>query len=166
MHRLATLRDLAAVHDVERAAGQRFRTVGMYEVADDDPISTTDFEGYLLHDDAWVTVVDGSVVAYLLVEPIDDALHVEQVTVHPLHARQGFGSRLLDLAGQHAADRSLRGLTLTTFRDVPWNAPYYARLGFAEIAREQWGPDLHRKVEQEATLGLSRWPRVVMGRPV
>jgi hypothetical protein len=37
---------------------------------------------------------------------------------------------LLDRAAADAAAKGLRALTLTTFAEVPWNAPYYARCGF------------------------------------
>lgn len=33
-------------------------------------------------------------------------------------------------------------LTLTTFRAVTWNLPFYARLGFVEIRRETLRPEL------------------------
>ena len=50
--------------------------------------------------------------------------------------------------------------------DVPWNAPYYARLGFRVLAPDQIGDGLRRIRGHEAALGLDRWPRVVMYRPV
>ena len=31
---------------------------------------------------------------------------------------------------QQAASRKLLGITLTTFPDLPWNAPFYAKVGF------------------------------------
>ncbi len=165
MHRLATVDDFAAIQEIECAAGHAFRTVGMDSVADDDPISASVFADILARDGAWVTIADDdAVVAYLLTELLDAAVHVEQVTVHPRSARQGRGARLLDVAGELAARRNLRAVTLTTFRDVPWNAPYYARLGFTVMAEEQWGSALRDKVATESTNGLEKWPRVVMQR--
>jgi ribosomal protein S18 acetylase RimI-like enzyme len=167
MHRLATVNDLFTIQEIERAAGQAFRSVGLESVADDEPISAAAFGVFLEREGAWVTVSDNdSVIAYLLIEPLDVALHVEQVTVHPRVARRGIGARLLDVASERAVDRKLDALTLTTFRDVPWNAPYYTRLGFGVVAREQWGAGLRQKVETEARNNLDKWPRVVMQRPV
>ncbi len=57
-------------------------------------------------------------------------------------------------------------MTLTTYRDVPWNAPYYARLGFEVVADEDLGPGLRAVRELEVERGLDRWPRVVMTRHV
>jgi hypothetical protein len=50
-------------------------------------------------------------------------------------------------------ERNVAALTLTTFRDVPWNAPYYARLGFEVFAREHWGPAMRQRVAREAAGG-------------
>ncbi len=53
-------------------------------------------------------------------------------------------------------------VTLTTFRDVPWNAPWYARRGFAVLPPERWGPEPAALVEHERALGIGQAPRVVM----
>jgi hypothetical protein len=57
-------------------------------------------------------------------------------------------------------------VTLTTFADVPWNAPYYRRLGFADVPPGAQGPGLRRLRAHEAEVGLDRWPRVAMARPL
>jgi hypothetical protein len=56
-------------------------------------------------------------------------------------------------------------VTLTTFRDVPWNMPFYARLGFEIVPPEQVGPALFAIVEGETRRGLDPARRVVMRRP-
>lgn len=55
-------------------------------------------------------------------------------------------------------------LTLTTFTDVPWNAPYYARCGFRRLDDGELTPGLREISEREAAHGLDRWPRVCMRR--
>ncbi len=105
-------------------------------------------------------------VAYLIADRVDGNLHVEQVSVHPGYARRGIGRSLLDHLADRAAADAVPALTLTTFRDVPWNAPYYARCGFAVLGDEAVGPELRAVREEEAALGLNRWPRVCMWRPV
>lgn len=167
MQRFATFDDLSTIQEIERAAGAAFRTLGMETIAEDEPIGATAFEAFLEKGGAWVTAADDdSVIAYLLVEQLDTALHVEQITVHPRVARRGIGAKLLDVADERAVGIQLGSLTLTTFRDVPWNAPYYARLGFGIFPQEQWGPRLQQRVALERTGGLDKWPRVVMHRPV
>jgi len=55
-------------------------------------------------------------------------------------------------------------LTLTTFRDVPWNAAYYERLGFAQIDPAAYGPELGARVAHEATSIPADAPRIAMRR--
>ncbi len=165
--RLATSADLAALQEIERAAGELFRTVGMAEIADDDPIGAAEFAAFVVDGGAWVSVDDHDrPVAYLLVERLDDAAHVEQVTVHPSMARQGIGAQLVERAALWADEHELSAVTLTTFRDVAWNAPYYARLGFEAIDPDEIGPGLRERLQYEAEAGLTRWPRVAVRRTV
>jgi GNAT superfamily N-acetyltransferase len=98
----------------------------------------------------------------VLVDEIDGYAHIEQVSVHPGHSRQGIGRMLIDHVGTWATSRGLAGLTLTTFTEVPWNAPYYARLGFRVVT--DLSPGLRALRAHEAAIGLDAWPRVVMRR--
>ena len=103
-------------------------------------------------------------VPYVLVRPVDGNAHIEQVSVHPIYARRGVGRELLQTAAEWAHKHDLTALTLTTFAHVPWNAPYYQRLGFLTLNEHEVTTGLRRIREHEATLGLDRWPRVVMRR--
>jgi GNAT superfamily N-acetyltransferase len=165
--RLALVEDLPRLREIERAAGAMFRDLNMSAVADDEPPSLETLRGYAQDGRAWVaTDAADHPVAYALVEVVDGAGHVGQVSVHPSHAGQGLGRALIEMAATWAAQHELPALTLTTFADVPWNAPYYARLGFRVVAPDQVGDGLRRVREHEAELGLDRWPRVAMCRPV
>jgi ribosomal protein S18 acetylase RimI-like enzyme len=139
----------------------------MAAVADDEPPSITDLSAFQEDDRAWVITDDADrPVAYLLVDVVDGNAHIEQVSVHPDHARQGLGSKLLDTAAAWAQQHGLTALTLTTYVDVPWNAPYYAKLGFQIMTEAQITTGLRRIREHEQARGLARWSRVVMRRPV
>ncbi|WP_435884837.1 GNAT family N-acetyltransferase [Streptomyces chartreusis] len=94
----------------------------------------------------------------------DGALHIEQVSVHPDAARRGVGRALLAYAADRARKEGLAGLTLTTFTEVPWNPPYYARLGFRTLEEAELTPGLRKIRAHEAELGLDRRPRVCMRR--
>jgi GNAT superfamily N-acetyltransferase len=161
--RAATRGDLAAMQEIERAAGAAFSTVGMPEIADDEPFTTEELMTFLDRGHAWVTDDDGLVVAYLVADLLDGDAHVDQVSVHPDAARRGLGRDLVEHLAGWAAERGVAALTLTTFRDVPWNAPYYERLGFSVLPSDRWGPQLRATVASEAQLEASG-PRVVMRR--
>ncbi len=157
--------ELSALREIELAAGRSFVAVGMPEVAHDEPPSLDELARYRRAGGAWVAVdADDRPVAYLIAHPLDGNLHVEQVSVHPEHAGHGVGRSLLEhLAVQAAAD-GIPALTLTTFTQVPWNAPYYARCGFRYLTQTELTPGLRAIRERESAHGLDRWPRVCMRR--
>ncbi|MFZ3560707.1 GNAT family N-acetyltransferase [Streptomyces sp. BH055] len=157
--------DLPRLQAIETAAGEIFRTLGMAAIADDAPPTIAELERYRRAGHAWVAAEDaGIVVAYLLAEAVDGAFHIEQVTVHPDAARRGVGQTLIARAADCARGQGLTGLTLTTFADVPWNAPYYERLGFRRLTEAELTPGLRAIRAAEAEHGLDRWPRVCMRR--
>jgi GNAT superfamily N-acetyltransferase len=163
--RAATADELDLLRDLERAAGRWFRDVGMSEVADDEPPSVEVLSGYQRAGRARVAVDEADrPVAYLLTDVVDGAVHVAQVSVHPDHARRGIGRRLLEDAADRAVADGVPALTLTTFANVPWNAPYYARCGFRILPESEWTPGLRAIRSREAASGLDRWPRVCMRR--
>jgi len=55
-------------------------------------------------------------------------------------------------------------MTLTTFRKVAWNAPYYTRLGFAVLEPYCFGPGMKQVFENEKAHGLKVQDRVAMAR--
>jgi GNAT superfamily N-acetyltransferase len=103
-------------------------------------------------------------VAYLITDQVDGNVHVEQLSVHPDHSRRAVGRSLLEYAADRAVADGMPALTLTTFSDVPWNAPYYLRCGFRVLKESQWTPELDAIRRREAAHGLDRWPRVCMRR--
>ena len=59
-------------------------------------------------------------------------VHLEQLSVHPDHAGRGIGRALLRAGCRWAAEEGYPEITLATYRDVPWNGPFYASEGFVE----------------------------------
>ena len=157
--------ELAALIDIERDAGALFATVGMPEIARDDAGSVAGLEPYRAGGRAWVAVDDDDhPIAYLISAIVDDCPHIEQVSVSPAHARRAVGAALVEHLAALAAAEGRAALTLTTFRDVPWNAPYYERLGFAVVAPADQGPELAALVAEEAERIPGEAPRVAMRR--
>ncbi|WP_247826697.1 GNAT family N-acetyltransferase [Arthrobacter antioxidans] len=165
MVRLAQDDDIESMIIIERAAGAAFRDMDMAAVADDEPMPADDLRSYLRSSRAWVDTNDlGHVVAYLLLDVLDGVPHIEQVSVHPGHAGQGRGRQLMEAVAEWARLEGFSSLTLTTFTEVPWNAPYYARLGFEAVPVSQLSPGLKQVREHEAAIGLDEWPRTAMRR--
>lgn len=105
--------------------------------------------------------VPPAVIGFVHVLEIDGHAHLEQLSVIPQHGRRGHGRMLVTAAKAEALRRGHRSMTLRTYRDVPWNAPFYATCGFSETAPDS--PFHHQLVETEARLGLERYgPRIQM----
>lgn len=158
--------ELVRLQEIEVAAGAAFADVGMPEIAADEPFTTAELDAYRRAGRAWVLDDDGRVAGYILVDLLDGAVHVEQVTVHPDWARRGLGRVLFDHVATWAASHGLDAVTLTTFRDVPWNAPLYERYGFRVLGEDEIGPELRARRGEEAAHGLDSSARVCMARPV
>lgn len=157
--------ELEALRSLERDAARAFDAIGMSEIAEDEPLPVAELEAFRARERAWVAVDERDrPVAYLLNAVVDDCLHVVQVTVSPSHARRRIGAALIEHLGAIALAEGRRALTLTTFRDVPWNAPYYERLGFAVVEPAHQGPELAALVAQEAATIPGRAARVAMRR--
>jgi GNAT superfamily N-acetyltransferase len=149
---------------IEIAAGRLFAEIGMHDVAEDGAHETEVLAGYVAEGRAWVAERDDTVCAYALADVLDGAAHLEQVTVHPDHGRQGIGARLIEAVADWARGQGFGTLTLLTFRDVAWNGPYYRRLGFVDLADGELGPELAALRVHEAELGLNVSIRGAMRR--
>lgn len=157
--------ELEKLRELERAAGAIFRELGMAAVADDDPPSIATLSALQAAGRAWVATDDADEpIAYLLVDVVDCSAHIEQVSVHPRAGGRGLGRALIETAAAWARQHGLMALTFTTYQDVPWNRPYYERLGFQIVDDAHMTPGLRRLRAQEAAAGLDQWPRVVMHR--
>lgn len=150
---------------IEVAAGQTFAKVGMDKVAQDEAFPAEDLLEYLRNGRAWVaTDANEHVVAYLIALWVDGVVHIEQVSVHPGYAHRGIGASLIEHVAAWARERGSAALTLTTFAEVAWNAPYYERLGFRRLTDAELTPGLRAIRAEEAAHGLDEWPRLGMRR--
>lgn len=154
--------DLARLQEIERLAGARFVEVGMPEIAADAPPTIDELAGaaFLL-----VAVEEaGELVGYARVELVEGHAHLEQLSVVPAAGGRGVGTALLDAVATWARDRGDEQLTLTTFRDVAFNAPFYARRGYEVIPDGERSEGVVALMAVEAEHGLDLAGRVAMRR--
>ncbi len=146
-------------------AGEWFRTIDEPRIAacaDDAPFSPDELETYVEAGQAWVAVEGHTVVGYLIVDIVDGCAHIEEVDVLPSAGGRGHGVRLIETVTEWARSAGLAGVTLTTFQDVPWNAPWYSRRGFRVLPDHELTPGLRRRRSLEEAQGLPADLRVVM----
>jgi GNAT superfamily N-acetyltransferase len=113
----------------------------------------------------WVAKEDDRPVGFALVKVLEpQTAHLDELDVHPAHGRRGLGRRLVTAVCDWAAGEGREAVTLSTFRDVPWNMPFYMKLGFEIIPYDSLSPALTAIVADEARRGLDSDRRVVMRR--
>jgi GNAT superfamily N-acetyltransferase len=149
--------DLAPVVAASGAADQMFADAGLV-LPPDDP---TD----LLLGARQVLVAGTPPVGFAALTEVDGHAHLAELAVRPDHGRRGIGGRLLAAACAWAVAEGYPAITLTTFADLPWNAPWYAARGFTELAAEQWGPGLREVCAAEHAAGIVVARRVIMIGP-
>lgn len=158
---LALPDDLPLLPSIELATADMFESY----VPEDVPAGTTSPEALRFAQVMgllWVARADRVAVGFahvVIIEPGN--LHLEEIDVHPDHGRRGLGTRLVG-AVRERAGRAGCGITLTTFRDVPWNMPFYARLGFRVLSPDEQSEALRAVVLAEQRRGLDPERRVVM----
>lgn len=153
--RLARPHELELLPAIEIKAGALFADAGLADVADNPPADIDYIESFTRAGAVHVAVSDrGEPVGFALSARLDGAGHLYELSVDPAHGRRGLGSRLVAAAAAFAHAGGDRAITLSTFRDLAWNGPFYRRLGFRELARGEWTPGLHVLHAREIDVGL------------
>lgn len=154
--RAATRADLPLLPSVERSAAALFAQAGpeLAWLAQGETLPLSTLQALQRQGGLWVAA-DGSntPVGFLAADVLDGQLFIVELSVALPQQRQGLGARLLDAAAAHAQTLGCACLTLSTYRHVPWNAPYYARHGFSAIDAVALGAGHARKLAREAQDG-------------
>lgn len=169
--RPAVASDVGTMQAIEVDAGARFRAIGLHVVADDPPPDAAVLLDVIASGLAWIAEErseggDGPLVpvGYALASVVDGDGHLDQVSVLDRASGRGIGSALLAVVLAWSAAAGHPAVTLTTYRDVPWNGPWYSRLGFVEIEESVLTPDLRAILERERAIGLEPPARIAMRR--
>ncbi len=161
--RLARLSEAKRIVELEIAAGRAFRELDGYAWVDAYPaMAETEVAQAVENGGVWVVVCAGVVVGYALTYRQPNFCHLRELNVHPDHGRRGLGRRLVDHVVDEARQSGCDGVALTTFTDVPFNGPWYARLGFEVIDDDAQPSWLGVERDEERRRGLDRKPRQAM----
>jgi len=164
--RLARPDEGALLRDVELASGRLFADLGMHEVAAAAPSWVEHWPDHQAAGLVWVADQGSGPVGFALAEVVDANLHLEQLSVRPEHCRRGIGSALVEQVVSHAQDVGLPAVTMSTFRDVAFNGPFYRRRGFRELADHELTEGLRQRRLNEESHGLDLRTRAMMRRDV
>jgi GNAT superfamily N-acetyltransferase len=153
--RTATEADADLLPEIERSSGELFRQIPeLAWIADDGVQSVARHQEIIRQGTAWVALSDtGTIIGFLSAEVHGSSLHIWQMSVHSNHQKRGLGRGLILTAQSWAKANKLSFLTLTTFRDVPWNAAFYQSCGF-ELSKPDASPMLLKTLRAEEQAGL------------
>ncbi len=162
--RKTATRDIASLAAIERSADSAFETIPALAWVASDSAQPEDLHHRLCEQGYSAVMVNANdaPVGFINGDYIDGALHILGVAVMRDCQGMGLGKRLMADAICHARAKQLSALTLTTFRNVPWNQPFYARLGFSVISDAGMPDYLVRLLEEEAAHGFARNSRCAM----
>ena len=160
--REANVEDFVHFATIEKAAATLFSEVGLPEIAAHDPTGLEFIEAVARAGVVFIAVVDANPAGFILAAPLDRHTHIHELSVHPAHGRKGLGRQLVETVCDWAQEKSDQAVTLSTFRDIAWNGPFYASCGFREIARHEWTPALLLAHYREEGSGLPMERRCFM----
>jgi N-acetylglutamate synthase-like GNAT family acetyltransferase len=101
----------------------------------------------------WIAALKERICGFALAQRQNDWLHLEQVSVHPRAGRRGIGRSLVERVMSSARDQQLQGVSLTTFSDFSWNAPFYRSIGFVEWSGS--GGFLEAQLSEQTAAGMT-----------
>ena len=144
-----------ALPAIERSAATAFRGSAHDWIADDQ-VSPAEFHRPFAEAGlVWVADLGERLAGFLTSETFLDGLHIWELAVSHGHQGRGIGRQLVQAAIEAARERGLPAVTLTTFYDIPWNAPFYARLGFSQPDPRDLPERLRANLSREAARGLA-----------
>jgi predicted N-acetyltransferase YhbS len=163
--RFADPHDAEAVRTIEYEASQRFMSVEMAGIADAPPMSLDLVRRKIASREIIVAIErEDTSIGFVMFEMLATRFYIQELDVLTSHAGRRIGAALIEQVAQLARERHITQLVLSTFRDVPWNAPYYRRLGFDDIEEAALDPALVARREAHIARGLDESKRVFMRR--
>jgi len=160
---IAKTEHITYLPEISRAAAELFPAEDLPLPLRAETVSAETFEKALYEQRLWVVIDEDKdrVVGFALLSEKCGQIHLRELDIHPEYGRQGLGTKLLKNVISWAKSKNYIQLTLTTFRHLPWNAPFYTKVGFKILEQSRLNPCLSKLLDEEAG-GLDKSKRVLM----
>jgi ribosomal protein S18 acetylase RimI-like enzyme len=163
--RFAQVEDLEKLAGIERAAATLFCHTPYAFLVNDEPLSLNFVIQQFQAGRVWVAVDDRDVVVgYAIAQEVDGNAYLHEIDVHPAYGRRGIGRELVAIVCVWASQQNYHRILLSTFLDIEWNAPFYAKLGFRVLPEVELSVGFQQIRRKEAEAGLPIDRRVIMYR--
>jgi GNAT superfamily N-acetyltransferase len=160
--RLAEPGDLESLPEIERAAATRFAPWGLDALFASATTPLAELETALCRGHLTVATHVDRAVGFAMMSRIDWHANLDEIDVLPEHGGLGLGRALVDAVIAIARREGRGRITLSTMRAVPFNAPWYARLGFREMTESELGAGMRTVFARELAFGFPMEHRVLM----
>lgn len=159
----ALTKHLPLLPEIERQAARCFPAELLPTELENETVTLAELKKARKRGLLWVAVLKNlTPVGFIIAKVLDDDLLIKELDVLPDYQAQGIGKALMVEVCTHAYFAGFTALVLTTFRDIPWNAPWYQRLGFRILDVDEMGFNLQTILKNEAERGLDPEKRVAM----
>ena len=163
--RLARPGDLHLLPEIEKRAAGNFAGYGLAELFKRVLTPYASLERGQKDGLLWLSVDHSDQpIGFALACEVGGNAHLDELDVDPSHGRRGLGRALVQTVCRWAGEQGYKAITLTTLSHIPWNAPFYEKLGFRILAPEELTPYLGELLQSETAHGLPAENRVAMLR--
>jgi GNAT superfamily N-acetyltransferase len=163
--RPARRRELVALPEIERLAATLFAPFDLADLFARDVASVELLDECRQAGRLWVAAGEDDLpVGFAIASELDGNAHLDGINVHPDHGRRRIGTSLVEVVCGWARSAGYDAMTLSTMRDVPWNASFYEKLGFRIIHENEMTEALREVLRAEARAGMPVRDRVLMRR--
>lgn len=163
--RSARIEDLVRLAEIERAAATLFHDTPYAFLVDAEPLPLDLVIQQFQAERVWVAVDDRDTsVGYAIAQDVDGSAYLQQIDVHPAYGRRGIGRQLVERVCVWATHQKYHRIFLSTFLDIEWNAPFYAKLGFQILPEVELTSGFQQIRCKEAEAGLPIDRRGIMYR--
>ncbi len=138
MIRPSATADIFRLQEIERAAAELFRGSGLIDIDNMAVVSLTDHIASITAGLSFVCQVEGRVAGFAIGEWQGRDAYLHELDVDPAYQKRGIGASLVRAFADGARTSGADDIYLATFRDPPWNAPFYRKLGFEDVARADY----------------------------
>ena len=158
--------DFKRIQEIELAAFETLRSTGA--VSGEAEASSDEELSVYLKDNLLFAAFDaeGEVLGYAGAYIAQTDIHIGEMDVDPRFQRRGVGRSLISAVLEEGRIRTLKAATLTTDRYAPFNAPFYASMGFELLSGAEIPQRLKTILESEIAKGFDPARRVAMLCPL
>jgi GNAT superfamily N-acetyltransferase len=153
------------MQQIERSAAELFRDSPLIDLENMAAVAINDHLAAIEAGLSFMADVDGRGAGFVMGEMHGSDAYLHELDVDSAFQRQGIGAGLVRAFVDAAKAKGAHAVYLSTFRDPPWNAPFYGRMGFREVARDDYLPWMVNLEAQQAEF-LDLTTRVFMRRGV